>query len=667
MLPVLQSTRPLVLALLLLPFAADHAVAQNSDARTTSSRSRTERGERARNANRPRGTQENGKRPAGSGFRNRTADNESTAPAAAQPAALPAALAGSVPTAPVADLDSAIPGTVLPSLADITSPTELLSRLDAAIAEVGIEPDFLSDDALIEDTTASQMASRVQNLLPATPLPVKELDELSSTSRGAVRISLMEALCRALEANQQLNVERLRPEVSNTSIESAWSEFDTTLQASIGASSRQSSTLGPRARNGGGGNRDEDTNVSRNQDFDVSLSGRLPTGTNYSVGFGADRSSTNRTFPFYSSALNLNITQNLLRGAGCDVNLVRVRTAQNNFVRSLYTLQQFLVNLVTDVQIEYYNLYLAMETLRIRRQAYEVARQQRLQVEEFVEVGRSAPLEALAAQAEEASRITDVINAAADLRRQQLDFLRALNPINMPGGWKTRLFPLEPPIIPSEALVPEDHIRLAQYYHPGLRQAEIDLANGELEVLRTENGLLPVLDFVAQAGTSGVGDSFGRSSGSTFSGDFRNYRVGLQFAYPLQNRAARAADRRARFERAIAEQAILNLQQIIQIEVRSAIIEIQRTRRLIESTEVTRRLREAELAAEIEKFRVGRSTQLLVNQAQRDLTTAQLQEVSARVAHIRAYLELYRADGTALQRRGIQPIWISPTSGVPSP
>src|SRR5690606_4069723 len=141
----------------------------------------------------------------------------------------------------------------------------------------------------------------------------------------------------------------------------------------------------------------------------------------------------------------------------------------------------------------------------------------------------------------------------------------------------------------------------------------------------------PVLDFVAQAGTSGVGDSFGRSSGSTFSGDFRNYRVGLQFAYPLQNRAARAADRRARFERAIAEQAILNLQQIIQIEVRSAIIEIQRTRRLIESTEVTRRLREAELAAEIEKFRVGRSTQLLVNQAQRDLTTAQLQEVSARV------------------------------------
>lgn len=492
----------------------------------------------------------------------------------------------------------------------------------------------------------------------------QELDSLTK-GKNIKRLSLLNAVCNSLESNQSLRVERLSPEISNTNIEAAEGEFDTIVQGAVGYGSSRRSTLGPRPSNGPD-NRVDDIAVSRNLDYSVGVGGRLPTGTDYSLNFSGGRSSTNSSEPFFSNDLNLNITQNLLRGAGSDVNLISVWTAQNNFVISLYQLQNTLVNLVTDVQKAYWDVYLAYETLEIRRKAFQVAREQRERTEEFVRVGRSAPLDALAAQAEEASRISDIINSIANLKQRQLILLRLINPENMNTGWRSLIMPVEEPKLPSEKLVPEERVRLARYYRPDLRQAQIDLANGELEVYRTANGLLPQLDFVISAGLSGVGDSNGDSLNRLVDTDYRNYQVGLQFSYPLQNRRAKAAHRRASFQKVMAEEAISNYCQIIDVDVRTAILEIERTSRLIFSTQVTEELRRKQLEAETEKFRVGRSTQIEVSQAQRDYVQSQLDTVTAKVANINAYLELYRVEGTALQRRGIQPIHITPESGVPA-
>jgi outer membrane protein TolC len=460
-------------------------------------------------------------------------------------------------------------------------------------------------------------------------------------------------------------LDKISPEISNTSIESAKGEFDTRLQASASASTRHSSTLGPRAKNSTTpDDRVEGERVSRSASGNVSLGGRLPTGTDYSIGFGTSRSSSNSSYPFYDASLNLNITQNLLKGAGSTVNLIRVWTAENNFVMSLYQLQQAVINLVTDTQNAYWDLYLARKTLDIRLEGYRLAKDQRKRSEELVRVGRSTPLGLFGAQAEESARISDVINAAADVKRRHIQFLRLLNPEVEPKRWQLKLFPIDLPQTPTEPLIPEQRVAVAGKYRPDLRQAEIDLASGELEVVRTANGLLPALDFVTELGDTGVGDTFGDAAGKVRDREFPNWRLGLQFSYPLQNRTARAAHRRANFSKQQSEEAIANYRQIIEVDVRLAINEIERTGRLIESTKITRRLREAELAAEIERFHVGRSTQLLVAQSQRDLTSSQVDEVSAVVANIKAYLQLYKAEGSTLQRSGIQPVMITPESGV---
>ncbi len=500
------------------------------------------------------------------------------------------------------------------------------------------------------ETSTSQ---EILSLVPDTPLPLAELDAVSSSGKGVKTLTLLDAICWALEANQTLKIERLRPEVAATAIEGAWGAFDTRLSAQAAVGSAHSSTLGPRPKDAPE-TRVEDERVSRQSGVSVDLSGRLPTGTDYDLGFEINRSATNSSLPFYNSALNLSITQNLLRGAGPKVNLVQVRTAENTYLISRYQLQQALINLVANVETAYWDLYLSYKTLEIRLEAYRLAKEQRRRTEEFVRVGRGTPLGLFGAHAEESARISDVINAVAEVKRRRFILLQLLNPDRAPQGWETRIVPKEEPTVPTELLVPDQHVAVAMRYRPDLQQALLDLANGELEVVRTRNGLFPALDFFTNVGLSGVGDN--PSDANSRLSDYPSWRLGLQFSYPLQNRTARAAYRRATFNRAIAEEAVTNYKQNIEIDVRLAINEIERTRRLIESTHITRLLREQELAAEVEKFRVGRSTQLLVAQAQRDLTAARVDEITAVVAHIKAYLALFKAEGSLLQRRGIQPV-----------
>ncbi|MEI7635611.1 MAG: TolC family protein [bacterium] len=558
-------------------------------------------------------------------------------------------------------------GTALYAASDSPPPwSDIESTAAAATA-----PDALS---FIEPVTTSSIqendigTSQMDSLLvqmPEADAALAALDELTTANPRARRFRVMQSVCTALENNQSLRIERLRPEISNTSIESARGAFDTYLDANIGMSRDESSRLGSLPEDRPTTYvRSSGKSVSKRRNGGVSLSGQLPTGTNWQIGFDASRNKTDTSESFWDANLNLNITQNLLKGAGTDVNLVQVRTAQNNFVISLYQLQQVVINLVTDVLNAYWDLYLSTKTVEIRRKAYEVAKDQRIRTEELVRVGRATPLDILAAQGEESARVSDMINASADFKRRQIQFLRLINPNTQGLGWNTMPFPTETPKPPSETIRIEDHVRLARHYRPDLRQAEIDLANGDLEVVRTANGLLPALDFVTNMGLIGSGDNYNDAVNDIKEKNFPNWSVALQFSYPLQNRSARASYRRANFQILQAQESIRNFIQTIDYDVRLAIIEIDRTRQLLGSTKVTKQLRFEELRAEIEKYRVGRSTSLLVNQAQRDAISAALAEVSSQVDYIKSFILLYKVEGTTLQRYGIQPVMINAYSGV---
>ncbi|MFH1336870.1 MAG: TolC family protein, partial [Candidatus Zixiibacteriota bacterium] len=82
-------------------------------------------------------------------------------------------------------------------------------------------------------------------------------------------------------------------------------------------------------------------------------------------------------------------------------------------------------------------------------------------------------------------------------------------------------------------------------------------------------------------------------------------------------------------------------------------IEVDRARQQISASAETRKLDEEKLRIETEKFRVGRSTNFLVAQAQRDLLLSQVVEVRTVASYLKSLTELFRLEGSLLERRGI--------------
>ena len=160
------------------------------------------------------------------------------------------------------------------------------------------------------------------------------------------------------------------------------------------------------------------------------------------------------------------------------------------------------------------------------------------------------------------------------------------------------------------------------------------------------------MDFFITLGKSGYANSFGESI-RNINRDSYDAFAGVRFHYPLFNRDARAQHRRALVSRDQAQKALENLSQLVEVDVRTGYIEVNRTKQQIAASSVTRRFDEEKFRTETEKLRVGKSTSFLVAQAQRDLLVSRIAEVRALANYLKALIDLYRQDGSLLVRRGI--------------
>ncbi|MBT8366335.1 MAG: TolC family protein [Deltaproteobacteria bacterium] len=121
----------------------------------------------------------------------------------------------------------------------------------------------------------------------------------------------------------------------------------------------------------------------------------------------------------------------------------------------------------------------------------------------------------------------------------------------------------------------------------------------------------------------------------------------------LFKRDAKALHRRALLTRKQAQRTLDNLSQLFEVDVRTAYIEVNRTKEQIPASSVTRMFDEEKLRTENEKLSVGKSTSFRVAQAQRDLLVSRIAEVRALANYLKALIDLYRQDGSLLERHKI--------------
>jgi outer membrane protein TolC len=486
--------------------------------------------------------------------------------------------------------------------------------------------------------TEAQQAAAAESKPPAPPPAPAE-------AAGPLRVAVPDAILLALQNNRAFIVDRYNAPITRTAEQQQLAAFDPDLTGtfSIVRGFNQVDSPPP-----------EQTEIGL-----LGLTEFLPTGTLLNLTAGETvmkwPTATGTTYPTqpgnYATNVSLTATQSLLRGYGLDVNLASLRQARLDTRSSEYELRGFAESLVAQTEEAYWDCALARQQIQITQKSLDLANDQLRETLDRIRLGNVAATEKVAAEAEVALRQEDLINARSAFDTARLLLLRLLSPSG--NTFERDLELLDQPSAKEEPVDNlADHIEAALRMRPDLNQARLLVERDELQIVKTKNGLLPQLNLFITLGRTGYSSSFPGSVSNLSANDY-DALVGVNFEYPPANRAAKAADAAARLSRGQAEQAVGNLAQLVELDVRTAYIEILRTRAQVVATLASRTLQEEKVRVETEKFRIGKSTSLLVAEAERDLLASQIAYVQAVAGYRKALVELYRLEGTLLQRRGL--------------
>ena len=136
--------------------------------------------------------------------------------------------------------------------------------------------------------------------------------------------------------------------------------------------------------------------------------------------------------------------------------------------------------------------------------------------------------------------------------------------------------------------------------------------------------------------------AFGSVLNDAFLGTYPTWTAGVQFAYPLGRSAAKASLAEHRLQLHQQDLNIKDLEIQIGAAVRNAARAVQTNFKRVEATQKALTATERQLDAEQRKFGVGLSSAFELQQRQRDLATARINELNATIDYNRALITLER-------------------------
>ena len=299
-------------------------------------------------------------------------------------------------------------------------------------------------------------------------------------------LTVQEAILIGLQNNVNLRVQRYNVPIQRTNEEQALSKFDPTISGSLQGGRTQTrstpSTTLPFVTPGNSG-------ITDSIDASATVTEFLPTGTTIKAGVTTTNSFYNQAFS--SLAPELTVTQSLLRGAGLDVNLATLREAEVSTKISQYDLRGIAEQLVANIEQTYWNLAFAERQLAIVQNALQVSQEQLDSTNASIRVGRIAETERAAQQAQVESEKEDLINAHSIVETTRLQLMQLLTPSSQPF-WDRSITLTTYPFIPIGTMDPvEAHVEVALRLSPPINEAKLQIQRGDLEIVRTKNGLLP--------------------------------------------------------------------------------------------------------------------------------------------------------------------------------
>ncbi|MEX1129910.1 MAG: TolC family protein [Vicinamibacterales bacterium] len=478
-----------------------------------------------------------------------------------------------------------------------------------------------------------------------------------------VNLTEQEAVARATERNLTLISERITPQTFDFSLAATRAAYAFNLTSSTGLVNN--TQLSTNLTQGGSQVKTEQQNWSSG------ITKRMwYGGGQYNVNWSGGRdttSSTNSTCsPCFSSGMQASFTQPLWRNFKIDNTRAQIRNNEISQDIAEINLSGQEVSILAQVRNAYWELSYARLAVEAAQRSLELSTKLVGDNRMRVEIGSMAPIDVVQAQAEEASRRQQLVNAQATLRNNELALKRLIVSGTDDELWRATIVPVDQPVITPQPIDLETAVANALSRRTDLTVTKKNLESADISLATMENETKPELNVVGSLNSSGRAGQ-GRERTDPFnpgvvipapSGSYVNtlrqmstfeaprWAVTMNFSYPLGTSAAKANFSRQRLLRNQTEASIKAAELQIATEVTAAALAVRNSFEGMQASQVSRELSQQRLDAAQAKFDQGMATNYEVVQAQRDLNDARNSELRQLLNYQRALVDFQRVQIT---------------------
>jgi len=484
-----------------------------------------------------------------------------------------------------------------------------------------------------------------------------------------IQLTLDECIVRALKNNIGIQVAVLGPENSEFGVKKALEKFYPTF--TFGFTKQKSSSASYSWLEAQG------TNLTDTNNYSAQIRETIPLGGNLTINLTTAFSDTNRIGttinPSFNSNLRFSFSQPLLKDFGTKWTQKDIVVARNNLDVSEIQFAKTVQDTVYNVVQAYWNLVYSIENLKVQQKSLQLAKDFLAKNQRAVEIGTLAPIDALAAESEVASREASILSAEASVKANEDQIKNLLNFSPEEEQGLREIVTLDTPRFEERKIEIDQALLIAMDKRPDLRISRINLKTEDLNLGYAKNQLLPGLSLSAGFSSPGVSGTqlkydkpqFGTvietipgywsdSMKDVFGFKYENWNIGLTLDVSLSNILSRASYAQAQLSMQTALLNMKNSERSALFEIRNAVRTLQTSYKQVQAYKIARELAERKLAGEEEKLRVGLSTNYIVLQYQRDVTNARVQELKSIIDYNVAQAGIDRSMGTILETKNIK-------------
>jgi outer membrane protein TolC len=490
-------------------------------------------------------------------------------------------------------------------------------------------------------------------------------------ARPVIRLTLDDAVKFALDRNLDIAVQRLNPQINDIAIASIRTVYHPSLTSTLSGAS----TTTPNSSSVSGSQVAGVPIITGASVFNGGLAQAVPWGGgSFSVALNNSRNTTTSLNTLYNPTYNTfwsgSYTQPLLRNFGIDSTRQQLGVTKVNRDISDVQLRATIINTLSNVRSAYWDHVFAVQAVDVAQQSVDLAEQLVKDNQTRVEVGTMAPIDVVQAQSQAATAKQNLAVAVQTRNTAELALKRLIVNGTQDTNWNAQLDPIDRPDFRPEAIDLEGAVRRALADRTDLDIARKTVTENDITLKYLNDQLKPQLDFVGSYGLVGLGGSeYTYAAGSTgvnrtpigslpggysdaltslFAGANPRWTAQINFSYPLGQSSQEASVARAKVQLNQVNAQMKQIELQVATDVTNAVVTAQSNVDRVEAAQAARELAQKQLEAEQSKFEVGMSTNYNVIQSQRDLATAQINELQSVLNYRKSLVELERLQQTTL-------------------